>query len=84
MATERIEYEFDGQEFIRDIRAKTPGGLASLRDMEAVCGLSASTLSRIQNGALPDMDSFLKVCAQLQLEPGSYFRRAVWRKVDSP
>lgn len=36
---------------------------------EEIGGVSASTLSRIEQGNLPDIDTFLKICAWLDVTP---------------
>lgn len=39
---------------------------------EEIGGVSASTLSRIEQGNLPDIDTFLKICNWLEVSP-DYF-----------
>lgn len=41
----------------------TKRGGCSLRDVAAETGVSASTLSRIENGEAPDMETFLMLCS---------------------
>lgn len=74
---ERIEYEFNHENFMHDLRI-TYG--KTLRDIEDKTGISASTLSRIDNGKLPDLDTLMRACSLLDVNPGIYFRRAVWTK----
>lgn len=38
-------------------------------------GVSKSTLSRIENGSTPDLDTFGKICGWLKLEPNKYFKK---------
>jgi len=35
-------------------------------------GISAATLSRIENGRVPDLDTLKKVCAWVGIDPASY------------
>lgn len=89
MNDERIEYEFDGALFMlevrRNVKEATEATNVSLRDIEAATGLSASSFSRIDNGAGSlDMPNFLRVCSALDMPPGQFFKRVVWvRKSES-
>jgi DNA-binding Xre family transcriptional regulator len=78
MNTQRIEYELDLQRLVNELYAHT--GKNSLRDMADECGLSASTLSRMNNGMSPDMATFLQLCAFLDRNPGDFFVRVVWTR----
>lgn len=81
---ERVEYRFDNQRFMEDVRkacGETTLVPLSLRDIEALINVSASTLSRISNGFLPDLRTFMGICGELNLAPGKYFRRGLWRRV---
>lgn len=73
---QRIEYVFNVELFMSDIRLKS--GATALRDIEKEVGISASTLSRWDRGNLPDLESFLVVCGKLQLQPQNYFDKQVW------
>lgn len=60
-----------------DIPLKTLGKLVvakrgnrGLRDTAAEIGVSHGTLSRIENGLLPDLETFRKVCLWLNVDPG--------------
>lgn len=76
---EKRELEFDTKKFMEHVRFHSDE--SSLRSIGAVIGVSASTLSRIDNGMTPDMETFMSVCAKLNLVPGDYFTWAVWRRV---
>lgn len=76
--SKRIEMEFNTSMFMSDMRLKS--GLTSLRDVAAVVGVSAATLSRIDRGQVPDMTTFMQVCAVLQMQPGNYFDVVVWER----
>lgn len=76
MSDERITYEFKLAALMDAVRDATKK--KSLRDIESIVGISASTLSRMENGKQPDLDTFMKLCATCGLEPGNYFERVVW------
>lgn len=44
-------------------------GERGLRDFAAELGVSTATLSRIERGRLPDLETFSKICAVLRLDP---------------
>jgi transcriptional regulator with XRE-family HTH domain len=52
-------------QLLRDRRGK--GGI---RDVAREIGISPATLSRVENGKLPDLDTFSKVCKWLMIDPG--------------
>lgn len=55
-----------------------------LRDIaEEIGGVSAPTLSRIQNGHLPDLDTFMRICRWLQVSPDDFQVSALKNVVDS-
>lgn len=75
-------YEFDCEALMRDVRMiarletnKEP----SLRDIAAKCGVSSSTLSRLDNGAIPDMDILIRLLDTFNLSAGKYFLRIEWK-----
>ena len=73
---QRIEYVFNNELFMSDIRLKS--GKQTLRELEAVVGVSAATLSRWDKGMTLDMETFLRVCGKLQMQPENYFDKQVW------
>lgn len=79
---ERVEWVFNGKRLMACIRQKT--GKKSLRDLAVfIPGMSASVLSRWDNGYLPEVKTLCEVCSALDLEPGQFFEREVWvRKGD--
>ena len=79
MSIERIEYEFDNAAFMADVRSAI-GNNPSLRDIQAVVDISISSLSRIDNGHMMDMETLLIVAAKLELNPCAYFKRVVWER----
>src|SRR6266487_169801 len=64
---------FDTQKFAAQI--KTKRGPHSLRSMIGeIEGVSLSTLSRIENGKMPDMETFLHICDWLDASPDDSMR----------
>lgn len=45
-------------------------GGRTVRDVANEVGISASTLSRVERGYLPDLENFPKICRWLNLDPG--------------
>lgn len=41
---------------------------------QEIGNISPSTLSRVENGKLPDMDTFLRLCDWLEVDPGRFLR----------
>ena len=50
---------------IRDTRAER-----GIREVAKDIGISSATLSRVENGRLPDLATFSKICRWLQIDPG--------------
>jgi DNA-binding Xre family transcriptional regulator len=44
-------------------------GNEGVREFAKTLGISPATLSRIENGKLPDLETFSKICDKLQLDP---------------
>ncbi|WP_223265456.1 helix-turn-helix domain-containing protein [Nostoc sp. 'Peltigera membranacea cyanobiont' 210A] len=44
-----------------------------LREISAEISISAATLSRVENGSMPDMETFIVLCDWLQVPPGDLF-----------
>ncbi len=40
-----------------------------LREVSAEIGISSATLSRVENGKVPDLDTFSKICKWLGVDP---------------
>jgi transcriptional regulator with XRE-family HTH domain len=47
-------------------------GARRLRDAAGEIGISPATLMRIENGRVPDVDTFAKVCRWLAIDPGQF------------
>lgn len=77
---ERHEWVFMNEKFMSDVRRQIEvNGKVSLRELGVNTGISAATFSRLQRGYLPDMNTFTQICAALDLTPGDYFRKVVWK-----
>lgn len=49
----------------------------SLRALATQTGVSASSLSRIENHEIPDIETFGKLCGWLQISPAYFFSQSV-------
>jgi DNA-binding Xre family transcriptional regulator len=47
-------------------------GEAKLRDIAEIVGISAATLMRVENGRIPDVATFGKLCTWLEVNPGDF------------
>ncbi|MCD7962588.1 MAG: helix-turn-helix domain-containing protein [Rikenellaceae bacterium] len=55
----------DTQKFSEMIKSKR--GKIGLRQLATEIGISASTLSRVEQGNLPDIDTYIKLCEWLEV-----------------
>lgn len=63
--------EINIEEFAARIREQR--GKRGLREVAQEIGeISASTLSRIENGNIPDLDTFIRVCRWLGVAPNAF------------
>ena len=76
MKTEEIRYALDNKGLVKSMKGYS--GKNTTRDLATFYGLSASTISRLENGKALDMDSFCKICARGNFKPGDYFLKQVW------
>jgi transcriptional regulator with XRE-family HTH domain len=53
---------------IEKIKTKKAGG--GVRETAALIGISPATLSRVERGNLPDLETFRKICAWVEVDPG--------------
>lgn len=68
-----MRYYFDATEFSKRIKTKRIIELGKgLREVAAKTGVSFATLSRMENMATPEMESFLKVCHWLNNPPNDF------------
>lgn len=45
-------------------------GNRGIREVAGEMGISPATLSRVENGKLPDLETFSKICKWLRIDPG--------------
>jgi len=45
-------------------------GARGIRETAAEIGISYATLSRVENGKVPDLETFSKMCQWLKIDPG--------------
>jgi transcriptional regulator with XRE-family HTH domain len=62
------------------VRQRRTEAHQSLRQAAADAGVSFSTLSRVEDGAQPDLATFTKLCAWLGIAPSSFFRAVTERR----
>jgi transcriptional regulator with XRE-family HTH domain len=55
-------------------------GGRGIREFARELGISPATLSRIENGKLPDLDTFSRICSYLKLDPAEILQVDVARK----
>jgi transcriptional regulator with XRE-family HTH domain len=63
---------FDGGRFIRALDSARTARDVSWREIARVTGVSASTITRIRQGAKPDVDTFFGLCAWASLDPSEF------------
>lgn len=63
----------DTKKFSEMIKSKR--GNIGLRNLASEIGISASTLSRIEQGNLPDIDTYLRLCEWLEVST-DYFTKS--------
>lgn len=51
-------------------RLKTKRAGKGIREAAAAIGVSPATLSRVERGNLPDLETFKKICSWVQVDPG--------------
>jgi len=51
-------------------RIKQKRGLKGIRETAAKIGISSATLSRVERGYLPDLETFQKICHWVEIDPG--------------
>lgn len=58
-------------------------GARGVREVATEIGISAATLSRVERGNLPDLDTFAKVCKWLRLDPAELLGMDTERRPDA-
>lgn len=57
-------------------RLRQKRGKRGLREIsEEMNGVSISTLSRVENGKVPDVETFLTICHWLQVSPSEFIKK---------
>jgi|SRR6266849_8695919 len=49
-------------------------GSMGIRDFAKYLGISPATLSRVENGNVPDLETFSKLCDRLGLDPSEFLQ----------
>lgn len=66
-----MSHEINIEDFATQIRRQR--GNRGLREVAQEIGeISASTLSRIENGNIPDLDTFIRICRWLDVSPDTF------------
>ncbi|WP_202807251.1 helix-turn-helix domain-containing protein [Synechocystis sp. PCC 7509] len=60
---------------------RTKRGKSGLREISPAAGVSPSTISRIENGAIPDMATFLAICDWLKIPPHEFIRNTEHKEI---
>ena len=58
-------------------------GTLGVRAAAAEVGVSSATLSRVENGQMPDLETFAKICRWLGVDPNEFLGLEA-RKVEAP
>lgn len=70
--------KFDIEKFKGHIfHCKMDMGVNSLRKIAEEVGVSAATLSRVQRGKMPDLESFGKICKWMEGDMNDYFYQSI-------
>jgi len=62
--------KFSIQEFADQLSKARAG--RGVREVAREIGISHATLSRVENGNQPDLDTFQKICAWLKVDPNEF------------
>jgi transcriptional regulator with XRE-family HTH domain len=69
---------FDTKKFVEAIRKKR--GKQTQRQLGFHIGLSAATISRVENGKEPDLNTFFRLCEWLCMNPQEFHTKASGQK----
>lgn len=70
-----MKYQFDTKEFSKQVKMKRVIELnTGLREVAAKAKISISTLSRIENERIPDIQSLILISNWLQVSPSIFFK----------
>lgn len=73
---------FDKEKFTEDFKNSIYVNMArekrriGVREFAKDIGVSASTVSRLENGKMPDVDTFFRVCKWMGIDPKYYMTDA--------
>lgn len=70
--TEGDDRAFDIDRFVRALDAARTQRQLSWRDVARAVGVSASTITRLRQGAKPDLDTFFNLCRWAGLNPKEF------------
>ena len=62
--------DFSTGEFAQRLAAARAG--RGVREVAREIGISPATLSRVENGRVPDLETFQKICSWLKVDPGTF------------
>jgi len=62
---------------------RTHRGERKLRETAGEIGISAATLMRVENGRIPDVETFGKLCRWLKVDPGTFLGFAQKQPTDT-
>lgn len=70
-----MKYEFDSREFSKQIKTKRIIELnVGLREVAGKAKVSVATLSRLENGNVPDLTCLINICNWLNTSPSVFFK----------
>lgn len=72
---------FNLDQFVKDIKAKQAG--RALRDLENELHISSSTISRLNNGSMPDLMTYATMCQWMGKSLQDYFEPDFNKKLKS-
>jgi len=78
------ESAIDIGELAATLRAQRKAANLSLRDLAAETGVPYSTLSRVESGKIPDLNTFRSIVEWLGISPDRFFPRARVRQESTP
>jgi len=76
-----MKLRFDNEKFTNVVKEKMFTQMAKekrrigVREFAKKIGVSASTISRVENGKLPDVETFYKICWWMNKSTDEFFKR---------
>ena len=72
-----MKYTFDTEKFSKAIKTKRVIDLdTGVREAAELIGVSAATVSRCENQALPDIVNYSKICAWLEVSMEKFIKKS--------